>query len=482
MRAQMEKTVLKLNEIEKNIGLNIDPVGFLFRYDGKIYRAINNSQKKDIQDLFNSGAINELNEAKLIPYTKISDIQLEGHDLVLEHERITPVIFSTEWSFEMLKEAARVIIKVNEILFKYGYETKDAHNHNVIYDKYRPKFVDIGSFHKRKNTKYWECKDEFYRIFLFPLKIWSNGNSQIARKSISDVADYLKLYEYSLYKYSLLRLIPTEFVKNISYYMEVLRNLSKFDLNKIFIVKRPELKRKILKIIHKVSLLGFLPHNNINLTRLIRKIEKIKHSNIRTKWGEYHSNVNKEELFKEGGRFDLIIQLLKKYGINEVLEIGGNQGLLSIELSKFIDKVICSDYDEVAVDRMYINTKNAKANVTPILLDIMHPIYLSTNFSEQLKPQIRFKSQATLALALTHHLILGQKIPINAVFQAISAYTKEYAFIEFMPNGIDKSPLPEWYNVNWFRENFKTHFELLLERPTVEDGSRILFLGKVIYQ
>ncbi len=470
---------LTLSQIEMNEGLNIDPVGFLFRYDGRLFRAINNSHKEGIQFLFSSGAIKELNEADLIPFTQISDIKLEGFDLVLEHKKIETVTFSTEWSFEMLREAARLIINVNRVLFQYDFETKDAHNHNVVFDGYTPKYVDIGSFHRRKNQKYWECKDEFYRIFLYPLKIWSSGNSQFARKSLSDVAGYMLRYEYSLYKHPLLRIFPISLITKISYFLEVLRNLSKFDLNTIFIVKKPELKRKILKFIHKVSLSGLLPHNDVDLDYLTSKIDKIKRPHFTTKWGDYHANVDKDEQFKVGGRFEIVIKLIKDYNIQEVLEIGGNQGLLSIELKKFVDKVICSDYDEVAVDNMFLNAKRLKTNIIPALLDIMHPIYLSLYYAQKLKPQIRFKSQATLALALSHHLILGQKVPIDVMFQTFIEYTKEYLFVEFMPNGIDKSPNPEWYTLEWFRECFKKYFELILEKPSVENRSRILLFGKL---
>jgi hypothetical protein len=470
---------LRLNQIEKNEGLNIDPTGFLFRYESRIFRAINDPAKNDILYLFNSGAIDELNKANLIPFTAISDIKLDGFELVLEHKKIDVVTFATEWSFEMLKEAAKVIIDVNKILFKYDFETKDAHNNNILFDGCMPKFVDIGSFHRRKNKKYWECKDEFYKIFVFPLKMWSSGNSQFARKSLSDVAGYLQRHEYTLYKYPFLRIFPISFITKISYLLEVERNLTKFNLDTIFIVKKPELKRKLLKSIHKISLAGFLPHNEIDLTDMGQKIDRIKKPVFATKWGEYHSNVNKDEQFKEGGRFNLVINLIKQFNINEVLEIGGNQGLLSLELSKFINKVICSDYDEVAVDNMFLNARQGNAFITPVLLDLMHPTYLSLNYSYSLRPQLRLKSQTTIALAISHHLILGQKVPIDVMFKTLIEYTKEFLFIEFMPNGIDKSPNPEWYTRNWFRENFENYFQLLKEIPSVEDSSRILFFGRL---
>ena len=475
----MTENFITINEIELYSKTNIDPVGSLFVYNGKLYRAIKDAAVDDILYLFKSGAINELNELNLIPDTKISNLNLDGFKLVLEHKKIEPITFSAEWSFEMLKAAAKLVIEVNKVLFEYGFETKDAHYNNIVFDKYVPKFVDIGSFQKRKSSKYWECKDEYYRSFVFPLKVWASGNSQIARRSISDPSSLLLRYEFTLYKHPILRAIPKSIIVKISYLLEVLRNLSKFDLDNILIVHNPKLKRKILKILHKISQYGFLPNNNINLNRLERVIEGIKRPLYATKWGDYHFKVNRAELFKEGGRFDLIINLIKEYRINEVFEVGGNQGMLSIELVKFIDKVICSDYDEVAVDSMYINLSDSKSKITPVLLDIMHPVYLNNPFIEKSKPQIRFKSQATLVLAVTHHLILGQKISIDEMFETILQYTKEYLFIEFMPNGIDKGPVPEWYNIDWFKSNFEKYLDTLLIKTSTEDGSRILFVGKV---
>src|SRR5690606_8177162 len=154
---------IRINEIEFYSKTNIDPVGSLFVYNGKLYRAIKDIAVDDILYLFKSGALDQLRKLDLIPNTKISELKLEGFKLVLEHQRIETITFSSEWSFEMLKAAAKLVIDVNRILFKYGFETKDAHYNNIVFDNYIPKFVDIGSFQKRKSSKYWECKDEYYR-------------------------------------------------------------------------------------------------------------------------------------------------------------------------------------------------------------------------------------------------------------------------------------------------------------------------------
>lgn len=456
----------------------MDPAGRIFEREGKIYRAINNDYEADFRYLFEVGAIQEMIESNLIPDTKISNLKVNGYNLLLEHKKIEPLVFSSEWSFEMLREAAVTVIKINKILFNYGFETKDAHFHNILFDKATPKFVDIGSFKKRKNKKYWECKDEFFRYYFFPLYIWSKGNSILARKSICDTAGFITAMEFFLYKNKFARMIPIKLITQSSYYLEVLRNLSKFDLDTVFIAKNPEIKRKLLKIIHRISQIGLLPRNSVNLERLERKIKKIKSPDRTTKWGMYHSGVDYHSLFSEGGRFNIVLKLLEKYNISDVHEIGGNQGILAAEIGKKIPRVICSDYDEVAVDFMFRKAKENSFNYTPLLLDVLHPIYQSFPNTTIFSPQQRFSAQAVIALALSHHLILGQKAPIELILKSLSSYSKEYLFIEFMPKGIDKSGVPDWYNLDWFRDHFKNFFELKEEIKTVKDGSRILLVGK----
>ncbi|KAB2851598.1 MAG: hypothetical protein F9K42_04885 [Ignavibacterium sp.] len=65
------------------------------------------------------------------------------------------------------------------------------------------------------------------------------------------------------------------------------------------------------------------------------------------------------------------------------------------------------------------------------------------------------------------------------MFETILQYTKEYLFIEFMPNGIDKGTVPEWYNIDWFKTHFEKYLDTLLIKTSAEDGSRILFVGKI---
>jgi len=476
----LRETVLRMDEIEKNIGLNIDPMGFLFNYEGRIFRAINNSEKSSVLCLFDSGAIDELNKKNLIPFTTISDLKLEGYDLVLEHEKIDVVIYPTEWSFNMLKDAALLVLRVNQILSKYNFETRDSHGYNILFHHSTPKFVDIGSFGKKTTKKYWSGKDNFREFYFYSLYMWSKGNSILAKQLLINDGKYLntKDYEFNIYRYSFARILPSKYLERFFYYLRLLRNLQKFNVDEILIIKKEKLKRILLKILIVLSKTGLIPNNHTNFNSLKRKIKRINPPSVITEWGEYHSDLVEQSLFAKDSRFGLIIDQVKRLNVKSVFEIAGNQGLLSQELGKSGITVICSDIDERAVDLMYLKAKKSNAKLYPVLLDFLSPVYQSLYYSESTSVFKRYKSEAVLALALTHHLILTRKVPIEIIFEALSKYTEKYLIVEFMPLGLRRGKVPEWYNMEWFREQFEKYFNLLTEISSEKDESRILLIGE----
>lgn len=476
----MKDKILKLNQIEKNVGLNIDPMGFVFKYDNRIFRAINNTEKEDVLNLFKSGAIDELNGSGLIPQTIISDLTLEGYDLVLEHEKIDVVIYPTEWSFNMLKDAAVLVLQVNKILNKYNYETRDSHGYNILFHHSTPKFVDVGSFGRKKTKKYWSGRDNFMEFYFYSLYMWSRGNSVLAKQFLINDGKYhnKKDFEFFIYRYSIARMLPSKYLERFFYYLRLIRNLQKVKVEEILIVKREKQKRKLLKFLMFLSKAGLIPNNHSNFNQFERRIKRIKPPSVVTEWGDYHSNLSQAELFDENNRFGKIARELKNLNVGSVIEIAGNQGLLSQELGKTINTVVCSDIDERAVDIMYDRAKKNNARLYPVLLDFLSPIFQSLYYSEANSVFNRFKSEAVIALALTHHLILTRKVPIDTIFEALSKYSTRYLFVEFMPLGLRRGDVPIWYNLEWFREHFKKYFNLLIEIASEKDESRILLIGE----
>ena len=160
--------------------ISVDRNGFVFFWNKKVLRAIYPAREQYVQELFDCGLIDDLVRHRLFPTTTRTEYTIEQSSMVLEHERISPVLAPENWSFEMLKDACLCLLKVNEIASKYGYSTIDAHGYNILFHHNEPMFVDLGSFIKSETVKPgklkgWRALREFVDMMYVPLKLKSKN-------------------------------------------------------------------------------------------------------------------------------------------------------------------------------------------------------------------------------------------------------------------------------------------------------------------
>lgn len=424
--------------------IGVDPCGRIFRWDGKLFRAISVESKKKIEDLFRSGLLDELSSRNLMPASRLTDFDIEGYGLVVEHQEIKPVIYPFEWTFSMLKDAALTVLEVNRVAKKYGYTTIDCHPYNICFNNCNPQFVDLGSFVKTEGK--WPAYEEFVKSYIYPLNLWKHGNSYLARKLLFSLSlsDSIPHESYFLYKNFFFRHLSPYLTKRVSQAYSIMLRMKKADLER--------LSDKVSRINKKSS----------------------------TEWTNYQAEYYDESgMIVPNARFGRIAEIIKDTGINSVVELGGNRGAFSefLKSRAGIERMVCTDYDEGAVDLMYQDMKRKSLDITPALVDMMFPLM---NYYEE-PPYERFRSEAVVVLAVTHHLLLTQKLSIDLIFEIIARYTNRYALVEFMPLGLHDGksapPLPAWYNRDWFRASFKSHFRPIIEEQLEEN--RILFFGEI---
>ena len=467
---------LDKNEIRFSNLSGADEIGKIFFWEDRLFRAIHHGSVEKVKELFSNGLIDELVDKKLFPKSWITDYEIDGYGLVVEHERIHPVTYPREWSFSMLKDAALTELKINFISRKYNYQTKDANANNIVFDATIPMFVDLGSFTK-VNSDFigWLGYENFLRSYFYPLQIWKDGNAYIARRSqIGSELENMPHESYLLYRNPLVRTINGNLARRIIDFYFKYRKLSLIESAKIK-NKIPGFPGEVLSFLKDKRL---LPLQSVDFSSWINRIQNISMKPHVTGWQNYHDEIN--QIYEKGDtypRFDRIVELINEYNISTIVELAGNAGTLSriILEETNVKNVICTDYDENAVDLMYLSFKNSRLKLTPAILNFIASISVSC----EIPIHERFAADGAIALAVTHHLILTQKIPIDDILKIISMYTKKYVFIEFMPMGLYDGkhlpPLPSWYTVEWFRISFKKQFRLILEEQLEEN--RILFLG-----
>ena len=95
----------------------------------------------------------------------------------------------------------------------------------------------------------------------------------------------------------------------------------------------------------------------------------------------------------------------------------------------------------------------------------------------------RMRSDLVLAMALTHHLILSQGMPMDFIFRRFAESTNKWLVVEFMPKGLwggaeNLPAVPEWYTM----ENFKSSMEkfFTVEKILPLEDNRIVLVGKKV--
>jgi len=429
-----------------------DEIGAVFYWENRVFRAINIKHEENVRNLASSDLLAELTQKHLFPETIISnDIEIEGYSLILEHKKIPCILLPNEWTYNMVKDAALAYLQTFQICRNHGYTLKDGHLFNLAFYNNKPIYFDLGSIIP---GNYKIGLYEFYYAAFLPLQVWSIGDFYLANLILRD--DYLHK-----------RFLPSIPLTD----QKILQSIIPLSQKKI-----PRYSRLIVSyVLRKIFRFSVVSESPMTCETLMKKVTALKKKKYKTSWSNYHNEYIKGAEIESTSRFNRLVSIVNDLNLDSMIDLAGNKGVFSLLVADktAISKVICSDYDEMAIDDLYLYLKKvSNTKVSPLLLNFMYPL---SNFDFG-----KVKSDIAVALAVTHHLLLSQKISIDSVFKKIGQFSNRYVLIEFMPLGLWGGyyvpPIPDWYNINWFREKFKRYFKLLIEEQT--EKNRVLFLGE----
>ncbi len=456
-----------------------DQNGYIFRNNGKIFRAIYHESETKIRALWNCGLVSELIEHELFPASQITDFRTPDSNLIFEHEKVGVITYPHEWSFHMLKDAGILTLRINQIARKYGYQTLDAHGFNIAFHQGHPMFIDLGSFVEISddfgcNDIGWRPYGEFIRSFYAPLMLWSTGEEFISRQALH--GEQMPIACYWRYNSKLARKVPSKLLNQLEFVWYKYKGLNTIPISRFReIVSVSESREKLGEQIISFSKRWGLPFSSVNLEKLESEISAIPPPNIQSKWGEYHTNKPNDD------RQHFVVDIIRKFKPSSVLDMAGNAGYFAKMLTDIdgVNWVVCADYDTNAIDHLYLSLRDTKTNLYPVVMN-----FASSIVDSKLQTvEERFQSDMVIALAVTHHLILTQRLTLDFVMKRLRKLTRKFVAVEFMPLGLyssafDKIPkIPMWYNIEWFRQGFIKHFYLIEEKAI--DNNRVIFIGRI---
>lgn len=481
---------LEYNEIRFHPSSYLDSNGRLFWYKGELYRAISSERAELYRQLFDDNTIKKLIDKHLLIESEVANLELEGYELVIKHRSLPFISYSYEWCAEMLRDAALLIIDLEIELLKNNLTLQDAHSRNVLFDSYRPIFVDLGSIIPvSQNFWQWFSYDEFNRSLIYPLQLMAKGFDREARLFLYDIDNGVKKSDLQAFITKNNCFLKRELQLKISDSLMFGPKINEMPDHIIsFINKRlsrtmSPLKGKkfeVSKIIQPKIASGDRKSRIDSMQKLHRSVENIKMSKKQERCS--NSNVSSFTLSPEWTEKDRCVHeiILAKHP-NTLLDIGCKFGWYSRLAAALGSKVVAIDKNESCISQIYLDGKRTTLSVLPLVLDFQNPSPgLGVCNQEFPSAGQRLKCDMVLFLDLIHKLVFNDLLKFEQIIDSCSMFSNKWLLLEFIPReGEDqrKEYLEKflWYSVENLMVVIRRQFPNIIEYPSYQ-GNRILLL------
>ncbi len=394
-----------------------DPSGFIFTYNSRIYRTVDASYESTYVQLMKSGLYDRLiQESLLIPHKEVRPPKnVKNVKVVLEPEKIPFISYPYEWCFSQLKDAALLTLAIQKIALEYGMTLRDASSYNVQQYHGKAIFIDTLSFGIYTEGRPWVAYKQFCEQFLAPLALIAYVEPRLSRLSRSflngvplDLAIKLLPWRKKIQKELLLHLVL---------HAHTIQSVDKPDTD----------KSKFF--FSKSSMMGLI-------SSLESAVRSITWNPTKTLWSDYVRNntaVSYTPLSMEDKRrkVEYCINLChSKY----IWDLGANIGEFSRIASQLGAFVVSIDSDPSVIELQYLNNRSQNIRtILPLCIDVLNPTpNLGWMNTERESFYNRPRPDTILALALIHHLAIGENIPLSNLTKAFASLC-EKLIIEFVP-------------------------------------------------
>jgi 2-polyprenyl-3-methyl-5-hydroxy-6-metoxy-1,4-benzoquinol methylase len=335
---------------------------------------------------------------------------------------------------------------------------KDATHFNVQYIGSSPIFIDTLSFDKYEPSLPWVAYMQFCECFLYPLFI-EHYTGMPVHKTLLAYPDGIPLSIVN-------SLLPfrSRFSFGVGLHVILPSKISRRQSGTKIPVKFNE--QKMLRLLN-------------NLHSIIFSLRPAQKKGV---WGDYYERtVLKEGYLAEKERiFD---EMLNKITFKKVLDIGANDGYFSKIIAKRAEQIIAIDSEYFCIDKLFRELKTDNKNILPLCIDFANPSP-DTGFSgnERISFLRRGNYDLVIALAVMHHLVVAENIPLPLLARSLHTLTK-HLIIEFVPLDDEKVDLiaanKQEIAAQLVKENFEdifTRYFSIIDSVTVGYTKRIIYL------
>jgi hypothetical protein len=449
-----------------------DPGGYVFRSDGVLYRAIQQAAAHDWAAFEERGLAAELVGAVLlVAYAAVpTDLAPRpGAALVIRPRELPVISYPYEWAFSQLREAALLTLEVQRRALAAGMWLRDASAYNVQFDAGRPILIDSLSFEVADLAAPWPAYRQFCKHFLAPLALMAHRDPRCGLM-LRDFIDGLPLDLTTA-------LLPGRtriggLLPHLHLHAGADRRAQRAEIQG---AAEPGPAQSRARPMNKTR------HEAL-LDSLRRAVEGL-HLELGSHWLSYTRQTSYTETASASKR-EIVQRMLAAAGGTLIWDLGANVGTYSDLAAGPGRQVIAFDQDPAVVELHWRSlSPEQRASVLPLVNDLTNPSpALGWAHAERRSMLQRGPADVAMALALVHHLAIGNNVPLPRVAELL-AHAGRRVVVEFVPKEdpmvqqllAGRRDIFDDYSLDAFRAALGEWFLTLDEAP-VADSVRTLFL------
>lgn len=398
-----------------------DPDGFVVERDGRILRCVYPHAASGLITFLESSVHTKLSGDHAVPTTWIpGDAGLnDTASLVVEHERVAFPNYPFEWSPAMLQAAALFTLDVAETALDGGYDVKDASPGNVMFAGGRPLFLDLLSFQPLTLDPVWRPYAQFATGFLYPLLAARYGGASLPGVFLQrrDGLDTDAVW----------RMVPLPRI--LSSRVGLLYVL----LAKLFAWKGEDAAAyRTSRTARDEAEVAFLRRKTFaSLRKAAESLDFSNHASPASSYKGFDDSYAPGEFTQKQAAVD---RVLREAQPSRLLDIGCNTGNFSLLAARAgVKEVVAIDRDPECVNHVF---RRDHPCILPLQVDIARPTpatgWENSETIPFLKRAMGRKFDAVLALAVLHHLLVTERVPLDQILDLFADLTTDLLIVEYV--------------------------------------------------
>jgi len=398
-----------------------DPGGVLIRRGGRILRVLNPEGAASLESFLKTTTAREAAETgKLVRSTPLDPADFPEIDAaaLIEHERIPFPSYPYEWPPEMLHAAGVLTLDLAKSALDEGFGLKDASPYNVLFRGSEPVFVDVLSFERRDpRDRAWIAYAQFVRTFLLPLLAWREFGLSPDQVLIThrDGLEPETMYRWA----GFWRRWKARFLALVSLpkWMSGREDAA---------VYRPSPAASAEQA-------AFILNGLLNSCR--RHLNALRPANAVSKWSNYTGAKSLYSDAEFAAKEAFVADALGLARPGNVLDVGANEGHFSFLAAASGASVVAIDSDPAVAGAIWRKAHAGRLDVLPLVVDLTRPTPATgwrNQECESFLDRSRSGFDMVLMLAVIHHMLVTERVPLEDLFDLVSEITREYALIEYV--------------------------------------------------